>query len=131
MSYAGPAARSKRASTIEPIRAETGSRSGVGRRGAYAPRGASSNKSSAYFAAGIAVGIAVGAGVALLFAPHSGADTRHLLARRGRRLGRRGRDAWGDLAYELKSAAKRRRKAWRDRRERRREERDERDERED
>ena len=123
MSYAGPAARSKRASTIEPIRAETGSRSGVGRRGAYAPRGASSNKSSAYFAAGIAVG----AGVALLFAPHSGADTRHLLARRGHRLGRRGRDAWDDLAYELKSAAKRRRKAWRDRRERRREERDQQD----
>ncbi|HEY6828664.1 MAG TPA: YtxH domain-containing protein [Gemmatimonadaceae bacterium] len=81
-----------------------------------------SRNSPAIFAAGIAVGIAVGAGVALLFAPQSGADTRRLIARRGRRLGRRGRDAWGDLAYELKSAAKRRRKAWRDRRERRREE---------
>jgi gas vesicle protein len=127
MSYAGPAARSKRASTIEPIRVEAGSRSGVGRRSAYAPRGASSSKSTTFFAAGIAVGIAVGAGVALLFAPHSGADTRRLIARRGRRLGRRGRDAWGDLAYELKSAAKRRRKAWRERREHRREEREERD----
>jgi gas vesicle protein len=131
MSYAGPAGRTKRASTIEPLRVESGSRSGVGRRGGYAPRGASSNRSSAYFAAGIAVGIAVGAGVAILFAPQSGADTRRQIARRGRRIGRRGRDAWGDLAYELKSAAKRRRKAWRDRRERRREERDERDERED
>ena len=127
MSYAGPAGRAKRASTIEPLRVESGSRSGVGRRGGYAPRGASSSRSTTYFAAGIAVGIAVGAGVALLFAPHSGADTRHLLARRGRRLGRRGRDAWDDLAYELKSAAKRRRKAWRDRRERRREERDQQD----
>lgn len=122
MSYAGPAARSKRAATIEPIRAESGSRSGVARRNPAAPRGMPSRNSPAIFAAGIAVGIAVGAGVALLFAPQSGADTRRLIARRGRRLGRRGRDAWGDLAYELKSAAKRRRKAWRDRRERRREE---------
>ena len=41
----------------------------------------------------------------------------------------RGRDAWDDLADELKSAAKRRRKAWHERRERRREEREERVER--
>src|SRR6185295_2147248 len=67
MSYAGPAGRTKRASTIEPLRVESGSRSGVGRRGGYAPRGASSSRSTTYFAAGIAVGIAVGAGVALLF----------------------------------------------------------------
>jgi gas vesicle protein len=125
MSYAGPAARSKRAATIEPIRAETASRSGVARRPPAAPRGMSSRNSPAVFAAGIAIGIAVGAGVALLFAPQSGADTRRLIARRGRRLGRRSRDAWGDLAYELKSAAKRKRKAWRERREQRREEREE------
>ena len=122
MSYAGPAARSKRASSIEPLRAETSSRSGVGRRNALAPRGMSSKKSTAVFAAGVAIGIAVGAGAALLFAPHSGEDTRRLSARRGRRLGQRSRDAWGDLAYELKSAAKRRRKAWRERRERRHDE---------
>jgi len=122
MSYAGPAARSKRAAMVEPIRAESGSRSEVARRNPAAPRGMPSRNSPAIFAAGIAVGIAVGAGVALLIAPQSGADTRRLIARRGRRLGRRSRDAWGDLAYELKSAAKRRRKAWRDRREGRREE---------
>jgi gas vesicle protein len=122
MSYAGPAVRSKRSATIQAIGAESSSRSGVGRRHPAAPRGMSSRNSPAIFAAGIAVGIAVGAGVALLFAPHTGADTRRLIARRGRRLGRRGRDAWDDLAYELKSAAKRRRKAWRERRERRREE---------
>ena len=130
MSYAGPAARSKRASTIEPIRVESGSQSGVGRRSPYAPRGMSSSKSTAYLAAGLAIGIVVGAGVAILFAPQSGADTRRLIARRGRRLGQRGHDAWDDLADELKSAAKRRRKAWRDRRERRREERQEKEERE-
>lgn len=123
MSYAGPAAHGKRTSTVQPLRAETSSRSGVGRRGGFAPRTMLSKNSTAVFAAGMALGIAVGAGVALLFAPHSGADTRQLIARRGRRLGRRGRDAWGDLAYELKSAAKRRRKAWRERRERRDEER--------
>ena len=122
MSYAGPAARGKRASTVEPLRAEPGSRSGVGRRTSYAPRAMSTGKSTTIFAAGMAIGIAVGAGVAILFAPQSGAETRRQIARRGRHLGRRGRDAWGDLAYELKSAAKRRRKAWRERRERRREE---------
>ena len=121
MSYAGPIARGKRASTVEPIRAETGSQSGVGRRTSYAPRTMSSQRSTTIFAAGLAIGIAVGAGVAILFAPQSGAETRHQIARRGRRLGQRGRDAWDDLAYELKSAAKRRRKAWRERRERRRE----------
>jgi gas vesicle protein len=67
--------------------------------------------------------------VAILFAPQSGAETRHQIARRGRRIGRRGRDAWDDLAYELKSAAKRRRNAWRERRQRRREEKDENEER--
>jgi gas vesicle protein len=82
----------------------------------------SSKKPTAYLAAGLAIGIAVGAGVAILFAPRSGADTRRLIARRGRHLGHRSRDAWDDLAYELKSAAKRRRRAWRERREHRREE---------
>ncbi|HVE34822.1 MAG TPA: YtxH domain-containing protein [Gemmatimonadaceae bacterium] len=90
----------------------------------------SSSKSTAYLAAGLAIGIVVGAGVAILFAPQSGADTRRLIARRGRRLGQRGHDAWDDLADELKSAAKRRRKAWRERRDRRREEREEREARE-
>jgi hypothetical protein len=122
MSYAGPAARSKRASTVEPIRAETGSRSGVGRRVAPPPRFVSSRKSPAIFAAGLAIGIAVGAGAALLFAPQSGADTRRSIARRGLRIGQRGRNAWDDLAHELKSVARRRRKAWRERREHRHEE---------
>jgi hypothetical protein len=122
MSYAGPAARGKRASTIEPLRAEASSRSGVGRRGAPPPRFVSSRNSPAIFAAGLAIGIALGAGAALLFAPQSGADTRRSIARRGRRLGQRGRNAWDDLAHELKSAARRRRKAWRIRREGRHEE---------
>jgi gas vesicle protein len=69
------------------------------------------------FAAGMAVGIAVGAAGALLFAPQSGADTRRAIARRGRRLGLRGRDAWEDLGDELRRFARRRRRAWQRRRE--------------
>ena len=65
---------------------------------------------AAFFAAGVAIGLALGAGAALLFAPQAGEDTRHALARRGRRLTRRGRDAWEDLRDELRHAARRRRR---------------------
>jgi gas vesicle protein len=60
------------------------------------------------FAAGIAVGLAVGVGTALLFAPQTGEETRYAIARRARRLRRRGGDAWEDLRRELSRAAKRR-----------------------
>jgi gas vesicle protein len=46
----------------------------------------------------------LGAGVALLFAPQAGRDTRHDLGRTLRRAGRRGRDAWSDLRDELRRA---------------------------
>jgi gas vesicle protein len=57
------------------------------------------------------VGIALGAGIALLFAPQAGYDTRRALVRRGARLGSRGRDAWDDLRHELRRAVRRRRRA--------------------
>ena len=44
------------------------------------------------------VGLAVGAGVALLFAPHSGEETRRHLRRRARRAAHVARDAAGDLS---------------------------------
>jgi len=66
---------------------------------------------SVVFAAGVLLGIAMGAGVALLLAPHSGADTRRAIARKGRRLRRRGRDAWDDLRDELRGVVHRRRLA--------------------
>jgi hypothetical protein len=69
-------------------------------------------------AAGLAIGVAVGAGLAILFAPQSGEDTRHdivsggrRLARRGRRLARRGHDAWDDLRDELQDAWRRKRQS--------------------
>ena len=80
----------------------------------------------AIFAAGAVLGAAIGAGAALLFAPQSGARTRHNIARRGRHLRTRTADAWEDLRHELRYAARRGRKklaarmkgALRDRRER-------------
>jgi hypothetical protein len=59
------------------------------------------------FAAGALIGAALGAGAALLFAPQSGAETRHRLAHRGRRLHERTTDAWDDLRDELRYAARR------------------------
>ena len=77
------------------------------------------------FAAGVVVGVILGASTALLFTPQTGADTRHAIAREGRRLGRRSRDAWEDLGDELRRAAQRSRRAIKHRRESRREERHE------
>jgi len=52
----------------------------------------------------------VGAGAALLFAPAAGTDTRHAIARRGRKLRRRSRDAWDDLRREFRYAVARRKR---------------------
>ena len=81
----------------------------------------------AIFTAGAVLGAVVGVGAALLFAPQSGARTRHNIARRGRHLRTRTTDAWEDLRHELRYAARRGRKklaarmngALRDRQERR------------
>jgi len=82
------------------------------------------------FAAGALLGVAIGAGAALLFAPQSGEETRHDIARRGRHIRSRAGDAWDDLRSELRYAARsgrrklgrRFRRATHDRRERRHDE---------
>ena len=53
---------------------------------------------------GIAIGVVIGAGIALLLAPRSGADTRYQIGRGLKRVRRRGRDAWDDLRDELSQA---------------------------
>jgi gas vesicle protein len=71
----------------------------------------------AVFGAGLALGVALGAGIALLAAPQTGAETRADLrygALRARRsIGRKSRNAWLDLRDELRGATQsiRRRKA--------------------
>ena len=47
------------------------------------------------------VGLAVGAGIALLFAPQSGEETRRQLKRRARRAANVARDAAGDLSENM------------------------------
>ncbi len=56
------------------------------------------------FTAGIAVGAILGAAVALLFAPASGGEVRHKIARRVRNF-RGEEDIWDELAEELERAA--------------------------
>jgi gas vesicle protein len=56
------------------------------------------------FTAGIAVGAILGAAVALLFAPASGGEVRHKIARRVRNF-RGEKDVWDELAEELERAA--------------------------
>jgi hypothetical protein len=55
-------------------------------------------------ATGVALGLLVGAGVALLFAPQGGVDTRRELRRGLRRARLRGHDAWADLRLEFRHA---------------------------
>ncbi|MEO8192818.1 MAG: YtxH domain-containing protein [Gemmatimonadales bacterium] len=54
---------------------------------------------------GMVVGAVIGAGVALLFAPQSGAETRSSISQRARKV-RRGTGAWTRLGRELRRAAK-------------------------
>jgi len=56
------------------------------------------------FTAGIALGAILGAAAALLFAPASGGEMRHRIARRVRNV-RGEEDVWDELAEELERAA--------------------------
>ena len=60
---------------------------------------------------GIIAGALVGAGVALLFAPQSGEETRERIADRARRLGDRADAGWDDLRDELRRLRRRSRRA--------------------
>ena len=58
------------------------------------------------FAAGLLLGALIGAGVALLFAPQSGEDTRRMIRRRARRLTADARDRYDDLKDKVRKARK-------------------------
>ena len=55
---------------------------------------------------GIAAGAAVGAGVAMLLTTRTGPERRAGIARGARRFGHRTEQAWEDLAFELREAAR-------------------------
>jgi gas vesicle protein len=59
---------------------------------------------------GMVIGAAIGAGVALLFAPQAGWETRRGISRRARSMGS-GAGAWTMLGRELRKAAKAKRKS--------------------
>lgn len=57
------------------------------------------------FVAGLLIGALVGAGIALLFAPQSGEETRRLIRRRARRLAADARDKYEELKERVKRGA--------------------------
>jgi len=120
MSYVGPASRARQTPATEPSEStEMSGRSGFRTMTPLrSPPNFGRRDSLLTFAAGLALGLTIGAGAALLFAPQSGSDTRRSIVRKGRRLGRRGHDAWDDLRDELSHAARRGRQAFRRRRRR-------------
>ena len=60
------------------------------------------------FAAGLILGALVGAGLALLMAPQSGAETRRTLTRRARRLADDARDRYDDAKLRIRRAREQR-----------------------
>jgi gas vesicle protein len=62
------------------------------------------------FAAGLILGALVGAGLALLLAPQSGADTRRDLARGARRIANDARDRYEDARHRIHRARQQRQK---------------------
>jgi len=63
------------------------------------------------FAAGLILGALVGAGLALLLAPQSGAETRRELGRRARRLADETRDRYDEAKRRLRRAREHRQQA--------------------
>lgn len=78
------------------------------------PSASPGKRPSVTFLAGLGIGVAIGAAAALLLAPRSGAETRQALRSRGKKIGNRARDAWEDLAVELKATRRALRRKRRD-----------------
>jgi gas vesicle protein len=62
------------------------------------------NGSAKTFTAGLLIGALVGAGVALLFAPQSGEETRRLIRRKAKHLADDARDRYDDVRHRVRAA---------------------------
>jgi gas vesicle protein len=62
------------------------------------------NHSARPFAVGFLIGGLLGAGLALLFAPQSGTDTRRLIKRRARRIAAGAKDKYEDVKDRIRDA---------------------------
>jgi hypothetical protein len=114
MTYAGPASRGNRAdeTLLVALQAPSDAASAtMPRPRPPMPKPTSDHSRAVAIALGIAVGLGLGAGIALLFAPQNGADTRHSIVRKGKRIRKRSRDAWDDLRVELRDVVRKRRLA--------------------
>jgi len=60
------------------------------------------------FVAGMALGALVGAGLALLFAPQSGEETRRYVSRKAKHLAREARDRYDDVKEKVRRARRER-----------------------
>jgi gas vesicle protein len=78
----------------------------------------SENGNGRNFAAGLILGALIGAGVALLFAPQSGEDTRRLIRKKAKRLARDTRERYDDLRDKVRDRYDEARDKVRDARER-------------
>lgn len=56
------------------------------------------------FAAGLLIGALLGAGLALLFAPQSGADTRRLIKRKTKKIAAGAQDRFDDVKDRIRDA---------------------------
>lgn len=65
--------------------------------------------------AGVILGAVIGAGIALLFSPRTGEETRRELARRARELGEDTRDRVGEASRRTRRELRRRRRELRER----------------
>jgi gas vesicle protein len=65
--------------------------------------------------AGVILGAVIGAGIALLFSPRSGEETRRDLARRARALGEDTRERVGEASRRTRRELRRRRRELRER----------------
>ena len=66
------------------------------------------------FAAGLLIGALLGAGVALLFAPQSGEDTRRMLRKRAKKIAAGAEDRFDDVKGRIRQARRKAEEAFSD-----------------